>query len=65
MFELSPVDFAIDVAAKHTTHTIVKDTIFDEEVADSATHQRSQENLGEGFGAFGTGDRSNSLALIR
>src|SRR5262249_55906222 len=52
MLELIPVDFAPDVSAEHTPETIVRDTIFDGDIADCAVDERSQEKLGEGFSAL-------------
>ena len=52
MFELIPVDFASDVSVENAAHTIVRDTVFDGDVADCAVDERSQKKIGEGFGAF-------------
>jgi len=52
MFELIPVDFASDASVEHAAQTIVRDTIFDGDVADCAVYKRSQKKIGEGFGAF-------------
>ena len=52
MFELIPVGFASDVSVEHAAHTIIRDTIFDGDVADCAVNKRSQKKIGEGFGAF-------------
>ena len=52
MFELIPVDFASDVSVENAAHAIVRDTVFDGDVADCAVDERSQKKIGEGFGAI-------------
>lgn len=51
-FELITVDFVSGVAAEHVADMIVRDAIFDGDIADCAVDKRSQEKFGEGFSTF-------------
>src|SRR5262249_24755483 len=52
LFELIPGDFASDLSVEHAARAIVRNTIFDRDVADCAVNKRAQKKIGEGFGAI-------------